>query len=269
MNRQAGISLLELVVSLGLASMLAAAGVRIIVAQYRINDELRTRADAAATMRAASLILADEFRRLGADSTGSDVIAVGINSIVYRAVRQWRFVCAVQPGASTLILEQAYIGMREIDPRKDSLSVYVEDADHWVAVGITGMAGAACPNGAAGVAATVGPWPGGSAPVIGVGAPVRAFALVEMKAYRGGAGRWWIGMHAKVAGRWPSIQPLLGPITPGGLEITAFDAGAVPTTIPTRIVRIDARVTVPWVTSARVRTSSSTRVSVVLRNGGA
>ncbi len=57
------------------------------------------------------------------------------------------------------------------------------------------------------------------------GSPLRGVSVWEIRGYRDSRGQWWLGMrrYRKGGGRSPAIQPVLGPITPDGIEFQYYD----------------------------------------------
>jgi hypothetical protein len=63
------------------------------------------------------------------------------------------------------------------------------------------------------------------------GAPLQGFSVERLAAYRDARGDWWLGLQdaEDPSGRaWAEIQPLTGPLDPGGLAFSYYSyAGGV------------------------------------------
>ena len=74
-----------------------------------------------------------------------------------------------------------------------------------------------------------------SAPV-----PVRFFEVMEVRLYQSG-GRWWVGARSVSNGE--VIQPVIGPLAPGGLEFQFVDQAGGTVSNPATVSLIKARLT--------------------------
>ena len=233
--------------------MAGAAGSLLVVNQrvYRRQVQL---AGIATTMREATAILTSELRGLDASAaSGSDVLHATSSSLTYRAIRSLYVACA-KPDLvrSALRLYARFSGPRALDPAVDSLLLFAEgdpttaDDDRWVHGDLRAITrGPACADGRPGITIRLGGVARSDLGAVGVGAPVRGAALWQVKGYRGGGGLWWVGMrrYRKASRRWPSIQPVLGPIAPGGLRFRYYDAAGVPTEATDRMASVGVTVT--------------------------
>jgi hypothetical protein len=213
-------------------------------------------ADASATTRAATAILISELRGLDASAaSGSDLLRVTPGSLTYRALRSLYTTCEVADLARlTIVLHADFLGVRPLDPGVDSLLLFadgdpmVSQDDRWIHADIREIIpGPTCPDGRPGVTVRLAGVPRRHLERVGTGAPVRGAALWEMKGYRAANGQWWVGMrrYRKSTRRWPSIQPVLGPIATGGLRFEYYDAGGVPTQVASRIVSMVLELATP------------------------
>jgi hypothetical protein len=72
------------------------------------------------------------------------------------------------------------------------------------------------------------------------GAPVRTFRLAQVLLYQDGAGDSWLGgrQFQKSGGTWATTQPIVGPLSPTGLELTYFDSTGAPTAVTRNVARV-------------------------------
>ena len=254
--RRCGFTLTELLVALVLGTTVAAAALSVLVVSQRVYGRQVSLADASATTRAATAILISELRGLDASAaSGSDLLRVTPASLTYRALRSLYTTCKVANLArSTILLHADFLGVRPLDPGVDSLLLFadgdptVSEDDRWIHADIREIIpGPICPDGRPGITVHLAGVSKRNLERVGIGAPVRGAALWEMKGYRAANGQGWVGMrrYRKSTGRWPSIQPVLGPIAPGGLRFGYYDAGGVPTQVASRIASIVLELATP------------------------
>jgi prepilin-type N-terminal cleavage/methylation domain-containing protein len=265
MSRRRGFTLVELVVALTLALLVAGVVHRQLVHGQRI---LRSHAELAAlqdNVRVAALVLAGELGPLGHDEitpaasaalgypaeVRSDLLAIAPGSVTYLAARGGGHVCAVAPGAPADIVLEASSWQSPRAPRAgDSLLVYAEGDpaagadDAWLHLGVVAGAGAGCPGGRAGIAIRVAlPLPLNPVALgrISPGAPARLAEVMEMRYYRSG-GKAWFGMRSVSAGE--VIQPVAGPLADSvvgvrGLTLLYRDAAGNPTSNPAAVRAVE------------------------------
>lgn len=253
--RDHGFTLVELLVTVVLFGTVATGAVSLLMAGQRIYRHQTHLMDANATERAAAHILTSELRGLdpGAAS-GGDLLSASTGSITYRALRNLYVTCAAPSASrSTVLLHGDYLGSRPLDPRVDSILLFADgdptksDDDRWLHADLRRVdEGYRCPDGGAGVLAHLAGLSRRELELVGVGAPVRGAALWEIKGYPDSRGDWWVGMrrYSKSSNRWPSIQPLLGPIAPWGLTFRYFDSNGAPTRAPDQVAAIEIAVAV-------------------------
>ena len=241
---------------------------RMLASNQRIYQSQTQLIDRRQSIRAAEAILPAELREL--DATDGDIIAFSPTSITLRAMRQLGFVCAApRPDmARVAIRASPLFGLRDFDPETDSLLVYApgEDDGGWVPGPLSSIGGGTCDDGSS--ARLLGTTLAASAGAA-MGAPVRGFEVVTYRLYRASDGQWQIGL---ATGRGGAIQPLIGPVTPAGLELIYRDASGVPVADPVRVAVIEIRLRAPTNQPIRraggglERPVDSTVVVVALRN---
>jgi len=114
MRARAGYAFTELVVTLALSAVVAAALGSVLLTHLRVARIIAARTSAADATRLALHVLATEFRLA---SPAADIHASGRDSIAARLPRLSGTVCALGPGRIWVRAS----GMREPDPSKDSV----------------------------------------------------------------------------------------------------------------------------------------------------
>lgn len=267
-----GASLVEVMVALAMLSVVATVLLRMLAANQRIYQSQTQRIDRRQTIRAAETILPADLREL--DAADGDILALSPTSITVRAMRQLGFVCAQpRPGDVRLaIRERPIFGLRDFDPATDSLLVYVSgdsttpDANRWIARPLVSVQAGTCGDGApARLLETSAADPEATT----WGTPVRGFEIVTYRLYRANDGQWQIGIATGPSG---VIQPLIGPVTSTGLELTYLDAAGSIVAEPARVATIEIKLRAPTVqpirqaSGALERPLDSSAVVVALRN---
>lgn len=280
-----GFTLVEVVVALGLLAVISTSAIRVLLANQQMFRNQVELARVNATLRAAAAILPGELRELDpTDPNGGDLIRISPTSITYRAVRNLYVVCRPPSrGQSVVTLFADYVGSRPLNPLVDSVLLFAEgdpgigDDDRWLHADLAWVRwGGECPGGAPGITVGLGGVSATGLGMVSAGAPLRTGAVMEMLRYRAGNGVWWLGMRRLRKGggrRRSSVQPLLGPLAPGGLEFSYYDAQGSATTDPAKVASIGILVTAAAPRSEPdAHTAGSLRqrriaVRVALRNG--
>jgi len=256
----------ELLVAMVLLAIASVAIYRLITGNQRAYRQQAERVDLNQNVRAAMSLLPSEIRELNAgDVAGSDILSMSATSIAYRAARSLYFVCQTpNPAVAQVIVGVApFFGMRQLDPAMDRIMIYAENDpttrtdNQWFRGDLTGVTnGTACPGGGASVTLTFS----GLAPalLVGVlaGAPVRGYQVVQLSLYSDPQGAWWLGTNAqnKATNAWSTIEPIAGPLTTAGLQLTYFDSTGAVTAILGNVQRVG--ITVTGRTLGRVRAAS-------------
>lgn len=285
LNRR-GITLVELLIALVLLGIISAAIYRVLVNNQRIYQSQTQRIDLQQNIRAAVSILPAEFREL--DATDNDIQSMSATAITVRATRWLGFICfppvlgGILSNRTMIIRRQPFFGSRGINTATDQMFVFYDgnvntrNDDGWALAQPTVTGPGVCPD--------VPPTPGqtitmnlnlggmlNAAGGITAGSPVRGFEIVTYQLYQQpGDTSWYVGFRP--AGG--SMQPIIGPVLPGGLTLSYFDATGVVTNNPTQVARID--ITLRGRTAQPVRQTSgssllaasvdSVTTSVALRN---
>ena len=248
-----GASLVELVVSLALAGLIAVAVHGVVLEAQRVHGRQAGWVGVNSTLRLAAALVSLELAGLDAgDTVSSDLIELAPREITYRALRATAFLCRPpQPiGAGSwrlVVAAEPRFGQRLPDPERDSLLIYAEadpgtpDDNHWARADLLSVwAGDACPGRGPGHELTVrGVRPRDALTQVAQGAPVVALELARLRSYRDRHGDWWLGSRRmRKSGGWSGTQPVLGPLVPGGIRFTYYDLAGTETAVPTAVARI-------------------------------
>ena len=277
--RSRGFTLAELIVSLCLMGIVAAAVGSVFVGGLRFYTRQMDRAQINANLRVSMAMLTREIRLLDArDSTGGDLIEMGATFITYRAVRSTYFLCAPpDPARQEVIVwgSAPVIALRDIEPGRDSALLFATGGqaanagDKWLPAAVTWVAtGAACPGGAPSLTIGLSGVDQAELGGVGRGAPLRGYQATMILLYRDGEGQSWVGVREWSAGSgWSVTQPIAGPVSENGLRFDYFGPGARVATVPSDVARIGVTIVGVgngWLRPAR-GTASPIRDSVVFQ----
>jgi prepilin-type N-terminal cleavage/methylation domain-containing protein len=254
MTTRRGFTLVELLIGLILLIAVGAVAYQLLVNTQRMSRSQGNHIGMQDNVRSGAMIIANELREVGYDQitatelaalqlryagtnlaagVNSDLIAIGPDSITYRAMRGLGYTCQLVPATNDIVVIN-----NPLDPTRkwqalrtltttDSLMLYVENDpststdDLWLTVGLTTAPVAQnCPDGTAGIRFRIG-WPVGLVPGIAsvldpvnnmpLGGPVRAFEVMQMRSYVSG-GKAWLGMRSRPSVPANPIEPVLGPL---------------------------------------------------------
>ena len=228
-----GFTLVEVLVSLVLMVVVAGIGLRLFLLQHWTGVAQSETAAVQAALRAGSLFLSTELRELGGAPGDPDILVFAPESLTYRAMRGIGFTCARGSGA-ILVDSAGFSGYRGIQTGRDSVLLHFEGRmdttadDRWIHLPVQSIGTASCGGAAALQLATaidtVTFPPHGFAAF----APIRSFEIMQIKLYQSG-GEYWLGARSVSAGE--TIQPLTGPLTRNGLQLSYQDSlGGLPAT---------------------------------------
>ena len=253
MNR--GFTLIELLVGLVLLGIVSTAVYRVLVGNQRLYQAQTQRIDLQQSIRTAANLLPAEFREL--DANDGDIYAMSATSLDLRAMRQLGFLCSapVLPAALGIaafsVRKDLFYGARDFDTARDSLLLYYEgdestrNDDGWVVARPTAIVNGVCPGDnrpAWAITATLvfgaGQVNAGGTQRIQNGSPVRGFVPVRYNLYQSG-GRWYVGYDELTDGA--AVQPLIGPLTAGGLGFAYYDSTGAVTANPALVQSIEVR----------------------------
>ena len=262
---QRGFTLVEIVLAMGLALLVAGVAHRLLFHGQRLARAQGERAALQENVRVAALVLAGELRGLGYDEVTpaasaalghpaairSDLLAIAPGAVTYLAARGGGRVCGASPGppAEVVLEESSWRSPRR--PRStDSLLIFVESDpstgsdDAWIHLGVLSDGAGSCPDGGAGIAlAVAAPAPLSLATLAGIGpgSPARLSEVMQVRYYRSG-GRSWLGLRS--VGTGEAIQPVAGPLADSsagvrGLTLAYRDATGAPTADPAAVRSVE------------------------------
>jgi prepilin-type N-terminal cleavage/methylation domain-containing protein len=272
MTTRRGFTLVELLIGLVLMLAVGAVTYQLLVNTQRVTRSQTQQIGMQDNARSGALIIANELREVGYDAISAkaalilpplaagndpDLLAIGPDSITYRAMRATGFTCDLLAGGPDVVVRQdTYKALRTV-VTTDSLLLYVEgDAstsadDAWVRAGISvAPVAQLCADGV-----TQGwrirlatPFAGNvtAATAFGqmkVGGPVRAFEPMQIRSYVSG-GKLWLGMRPRPLDGATQVEPVLGPLANGagadrGLLLVYHDAADAPTLVPNNVRSIE------------------------------
>ncbi len=242
-----GFTLIELLVGLVLTGIVSAAIYQLLVANQRVYRGQTQRVELNDNLRSAVAILPAELREISTvDAAGSDIIAMNDSTLRFKAMRSFYTVCspALATG-STLSLNPMIGGLRSLDASRDSILIFADGNstdsrdDRWIRANVVSASSGTNCNGGPSVDVVIGGITLGVADSVVPGSPVRGFEVVEFLVYQDSYGARWLGIRQYSKGGTPGTpQPLLGPLEPGGLKFSYFNAAGNPTTDPRQVVRI-------------------------------
>lgn len=254
-----GFTLVELMVAMVLMGIVSTAIYQLLVNNQRLYLEQTERVNLNSNLRAAVAWIPSELRELNAaDGIESDILAMSADSIVYKAMRALYVVCDTPTEGSattgTVVLStDPWFGLQALDDNNDAVVLFAEanptirTDNYWVHADISGTptVGTACPG--SGASLTVDLYnvnPANSLDAnVQTGAPLRTYQVMKLKAYQDTRGDWWLGRQSRnAAGSWATIQPVLGPLAPNGLQFAYFDQLGAVEAVAANVARIEITV---------------------------
>ena len=231
-----GFTLVEIMLALGVTLIVTGATYNLLLNTQRLTRTQSARVALQSTVRAGTLIVANELGELHSASGGgtsqNDVLALDAHAVTYRAARGIGFICQTAGPAVIRLARNSFSGHRDPQAGRDDALVFVPgdsalgSEDAWVVVGIVGVATTfGCPGGG-GPAITLTLSASPSPLLLENGTPVRLVEPMELRLYQTD-GTWWLGARSVNTGE--AIQPLVGPLASDGFQLEYLDAGSEPT----------------------------------------
>jgi prepilin-type N-terminal cleavage/methylation domain-containing protein len=293
MTNRRGFTMVELMVALVLVLMVGGVTYGLLVNNQRVSRAQTSQVSLQDAVRSGALIVGNELREVGYDevtaaSAGAvtqvpglpavnnpDLVAIGPDSIRYRAMRALGFTCSVDPATGDVVLRNLTLQQQRAIALTDRAMVYVENDpktakdDVWLHANITTPETPQnCPDGNPGTRFRV---VFDAAPVATVfdpahtvlGGPVRIYEVMLLRSYVNG-GQTWLGMRS-ISDPNSVIQPVLGPLSgtavaDSGLALVYRDVNNFETAVPNNVRSID--VTLKGITDAPVRTKKASYATV-------
>ena len=131
-----GYGIVEMIVAMALAGLIATLATSLIVMQARLLVRGATRVESLDALRTATLLMPIELRA----HAMPDLYAVGGDSAAIRAFRGTGLVCDVRTGASSI----RYRGWRDPDATKDSVLIVTRVPEHAAAIAAVSHGGSPC-----------------------------------------------------------------------------------------------------------------------------
>jgi prepilin-type N-terminal cleavage/methylation domain-containing protein len=237
-----GFTLVEIVLALVIMLVVSGALHRLLFSTQRLTRRQLEQVALQSSLRAGSLVVANELRELSTRSGGTadenDILRIAPSGVMYRAMRGIGFICQA-PSAGAIRIDRArFTGHRDPQPGRDMAYVLVPGdpgkamPDSWLGLAITGVANTVCPGTPGpGISLTVPD--AGAETEVEVGTPVRMAEVMELRLYQAD-GKYWLGARSVSAGE--PIQPVVGPLADaGGFRLEYLNGTGTPTTDPTSI----------------------------------
>ena len=269
-----GFTLVEIMAALAVTLIVSSGTYHLLVNAQRLTRAQAARMSVQSIVRTGALIAANELSELntvpGGSPSQNDIFALGAHAVTYRAMRGIGLNCQTVGPTVIRLARGSFSGHRDPQAGRDEALVFVRgdsatgSQDAWVAVNITGVVTtSACPGGGPGITLTLAASP--SPQLLEQGTPVRLAERMEMRLYEADAS-WWLGVRSVNTGE--AIQPLAGPLAPGGFQLEYLDREGAPTVDRTgiRSIRVTVRALEPAVEHTRPPLEEELITQVTLRN---
>jgi hypothetical protein len=262
----AGVTVIELLIYIVLASVVMAAVYRMMLVQsqnYRDQAEMR---DVGETLRGASVLLTWELRQLSAAE--GDLYSINTSSVTLRSMQGGGIVC----GRHLVLPRLGLWGVSGDIEDGDSALVFMAGVsgpgdDAWRVVEVTK---AWDPDGGGvkycgwfdgnTIESDLVPHIAGDTTAIEIGAPFRAFRTVEYGMFQQD-GRWWLGRKVAGVDTWELLTGPLQAPGAGGLKFIYYDVNGAVTANPADVHHVDIEIRSESVVGAR-QDSVQTRVTL-------
>jgi len=240
MQDRSGMTLVELLVAMVVASTVMIAIYQVMLTSQRVFSVQREQVMGQQTIRAGMDLLFSELREVSAPE--GDLLSLGEREVEFRAMRSFGLVCAINPSQSRLSI----LVRGDEFSAGQGIAVFVDDDpeiagdDEWVVASIQNVADGSgdCPLAGPLQTITTSGLASGDYGGIRTGAPIRSFEPFTYGAFQV-AGDWYLGRRAGSGNAVPLVGPLDGQT---GLRFEYFDGAGAVTTAPTDVRRI--RVTI-------------------------
>jgi len=256
MPSRRGFTLIELLVAMVLFLIVSAAIYSLLNNTQRVSRAQAERVDMQSNMRAGALILPSDFKMIGYDSVPggatvtSDIMAMGSDSIMFRAIRASGIVCKFN-AANTIVIDTSasryYSAYRApVSGGRDSLMLFLDgdsttsSDDQWASgLPISSVGTGTCSSNYGSRSGlqfgTTIAYTGTSADALKLGAPFRSYEVMVYRLYQSGS-KYYLGARSASNGE-TSFQPVLGPLTSSGLRFDYYDSTGTTATASRKAVR--------------------------------
>jgi len=256
MTTRRGFTLIELLVAMVLFLIVSAAIYSLLNNTQRVSRAQAERVDMQSNMRAGALILPSDFKMIGYDTVPgsatvtSDILAMGSDSIMFRAIRASGIVCQFN-AANTIVIDTSasryYSAYRPpVTSGRDSLMLLLDgdsttsSDDQWASgLRISSIGTGTCSSNYGSRSGlqlgTTIAYTGTSADALKIGAPFRTYEVMVYRLYQSGS-KYYLGARSASSGE-TSFQPVLGPLTSSGLRFDYYDSTGTTATASRKAVR--------------------------------
>ena len=248
LRSEAGVTLIELMIYMVLASVVMGAIYSVMITQTRAYADQRQMTDARETVSGAGVLLTSELRQLS--PSDGDLYFIAPESLAIRSVQSVAIVCAIDQVLRRFALWNLVGELEDFQKKADSALIFSaggagQSDDKWEREEIKGFHMATGPLGTCEwtVAQTPDtvvqldkPMPG-----VVVGAPFRSFRAIQYGTFLDG-GNWWLGRKTPGGAYEKLTGPLRSPAA-GGLVFEYYDANGNVTAVAAdvRIIEIVIR----------------------------
>ena len=248
LRNEAGVTLIELMIYMVLASVVMGAIYSMMITQTRAYADQRQITDAQETVSGAALLLTAELRQLS--PSDGDLYFIAPESLAIRSVQSVAIVCAIDQVLRRFALWNLVGELEDFQKKADSAFIFSaggagQSDDKWEREEIKGFFKAAGPLGTCEwtVAQTPDtvvqldkPMPG-----VVVGAPFRSFRAIQYGTFLDD-GNWWLGRKTPGGAYEKLTGPLRSPAA-GGLVFEYYDANGNVTAVAAdvRVIEIVIR----------------------------
>jgi prepilin-type N-terminal cleavage/methylation domain-containing protein len=268
-----GFTLVELIIALVLMTLVGTVIFQLLNGTQRVSTAQAERMMLQSSIRTGAIVVPAELREISTSTGGqTDLVDIATDSVTYRAARGIGFTCAVT-GTEIKILNTTalpFSALRAISPGRDSLLLFVDgdpdsrSDDAWVRLPISSVATSTCGTEPA-IAVTlpnfINSLPDSQLVSVVVGGPVRTEEVMRLKSYTAD-GQEWVGAESISGG--DAVQPILGPIAPGGFALSYFTGDGTATNVPANVRVIG--VTVIGLTERAVAQGGNTGANAILQD---
>jgi hypothetical protein len=261
--------MVELMLAMVLTLMVGAVTYRILMTNQRVTRSQNEHVSMQDNVRSGALIIGSELREVGYDqlpnplnaaltavalvpgTVRSDIVAIGPDSVRYKAMRGFGVICNLNMASSELILQDNLTQSVRSIAVGDSILIYAEVTtssagdDTWLHAAVKQLPGAQnCPGaGGTGTRVKVEFTPAALVaaavfPLITLGSPVRFYEEMLLRSYVSNGDAWLGVRNLNVS--LTAIQPVLGPIangavSPQGLGLEFRDVNGNVTAVPANV----------------------------------
>lgn len=229
-----GFTLVELLIGLVLLGMAGAVMIRTALHMERGTRSALDAAQVQGSFDATLGFLESDLADLGTDSAATDLLAIGGDSITWRATRGTGLACHLAL-TGIWLLQSRWVAARLPQPGRDSLQLFLDNdslavaGGRWVALPVQGVSSASCGGAPALRVTTVIDSATAGRTDLPALLPVRSFEVMQARLYQS-QGQWWFGVRSVSAGE--GIQPVAGPFLPGGFRLSYADSSTLVTANP-------------------------------------